>query len=234
MAGDFAKYARQSALPGFGPGGQTRLAEAAVAVIGAGGVASAALPLLAGAGFGMISIADCDTVSASNLHRQTLYLASETGLLKAELAKARLALINPDTKVRAFAEKLTGENAAEILAGASICIDATDSFASRRAVSAACRLAGVPEIMASAQGYEAQNAHFANGTGFEEFAGSDEQPGDSEPRGVPIFGPAAHLSGVWAAAAAISFAASGSGFEPGMFQMQNLATGRFFRANFAS
>ena len=43
--GPFEKYARQTALAGFGEEGQRRLAESSAAVVGAGGVGSGALPL---------------------------------------------------------------------------------------------------------------------------------------------------------------------------------------------
>jgi len=67
-----ARYARTAQLPGFGMLAQRRLRAARVLVVGAGGLGSAVLPLLASAGFGTIGIVDDDRVEASNLPRQNL------------------------------------------------------------------------------------------------------------------------------------------------------------------
>ena len=84
----FEKYARQIALAGFGEVGQRRLADSSVVVVGAGGVGSGALPLLAASGIGRIALVDCDVVSLSNLHRQTIYDAAQVGQSKARVAAA--------------------------------------------------------------------------------------------------------------------------------------------------
>ncbi|EIE51322.1 hypothetical protein C357_09518, partial [Citreicella sp. 357] len=46
---------------------------------GQGGLGSALLPLLAGAGVGRIALFDPDRVEAHNLHRQTLYRMADLG-----------------------------------------------------------------------------------------------------------------------------------------------------------
>ena len=66
-------------LPGFGPEGQQRLQEARVLVVGAGGLGCPAAQYLAAAGIGTLSLADFDTVSISNLHRQVLYTPPDAG-----------------------------------------------------------------------------------------------------------------------------------------------------------
>ncbi|MEM6905525.1 MAG: ThiF family adenylyltransferase, partial [Pseudomonadota bacterium] len=73
------RYARQTLLPEVGEDGQARLAAARVLVVGAGGLAAPALPLLAGAGMGQITIVDGDRVALSNLHRQTLFTQADCG-----------------------------------------------------------------------------------------------------------------------------------------------------------
>jgi hypothetical protein len=50
-----ARYSRQLVLPGFGADGQRRLGAARVLVVGAGGLGSSVIPLLAGAGVGAYS-----------------------------------------------------------------------------------------------------------------------------------------------------------------------------------
>src|SRR5690606_1140431 len=56
------RAARQISLPGFGEEAQRRLAAARVLVIGAGGLGSASVPYLAGAGVGTIGVVDDDVV----------------------------------------------------------------------------------------------------------------------------------------------------------------------------
>lgn len=54
------RYQRQTMLPEIGEAGQQRLASARVLVVGAGGLGSTLLPLLAGAGVGFIRLYDGD------------------------------------------------------------------------------------------------------------------------------------------------------------------------------
>ena len=165
---NFAKYARQIALDGFGEDGQRKLAASKVALIGVGGVGSAALPLLAGAGFGEIALADFDRVSEHNLHRQTIYRADSGGLPKAELAAQYACALNPDVRVEFFDGKLTSENAGEVLGGALLCIDATDTFESRGEVSRIC----------AGRGFRRSCGHFG-------FGAPAARTADIPPRGAP-------------------------------------------------
>ena len=70
-------------LKGFGEEAQRRLAAARVLVIGAGGLGSASVPYLAGAGVGTIGIVDDDVVELSNLHRQIAHGTADIGRPKA-------------------------------------------------------------------------------------------------------------------------------------------------------
>ena len=81
-----ARYARQRILPGFGEAGQDRLSRAHAVVIGAGGLGSAVLPILAAAGVGTLTVIDDDLVDETNLHRQILHGAHDVGRPKVESA----------------------------------------------------------------------------------------------------------------------------------------------------
>ena len=70
---ELGRYARHIVLPQVGGVGQRKIWQARVAVIGAGGIGSAVIPALAGAGIGQITIIDDDVVELGNLHRQPLY-----------------------------------------------------------------------------------------------------------------------------------------------------------------
>ena len=143
------RYSRQVVLPEVGAPGQARLAAASVAVVGAGGLGCAALPYLAAAGVGRLTIIDPDRVAESNLHRQPLYRMSDLGSLKASAARAALLALNPAVKIDALPERLTPANAAAVVAAADVVVDAADSFAVTYALSDACQEAGKPLVSAS-------------------------------------------------------------------------------------
>ena len=92
---ELERYARHIVLPQVGGLGQRRLKAASILVVGAGGVASGALPALAGAGIGRLTIVDDDTVGRSNLQRQWLFRDDQLGQSKARLAAIFLEGINP-------------------------------------------------------------------------------------------------------------------------------------------
>jgi molybdopterin-synthase adenylyltransferase len=138
------RYARHFALPEIGEAGQARLAAARVLVVGAGGLGSPAALYLAAAGVGGIGLMDGDYVEESNLQRQVLYTADDVGRPKVDVAAGRLRALNPAVHVIPLAERMTGENAAERLAGYEFVIDATDSFESKFVVADACLAAGRP------------------------------------------------------------------------------------------
>src|SRR5678815_5589414 len=77
------RYARHIVLPQVGGLGQRKLKAANIAVIGAGGIGSAVIPALAGAGVGQLTIIDDDVVEIANLHRQPLFDESQAGQPKA-------------------------------------------------------------------------------------------------------------------------------------------------------
>ena len=57
-------------------------------MVGAGGIGSAVIPALAGAGVGRLTIIDDDVVELANLHRQPLFRERDAGYSKADLAAA--------------------------------------------------------------------------------------------------------------------------------------------------
>ena len=94
-----ARYARQRILPGLGETGQRRLTAAHAAVIGAGGLGSAVLPILTAAGVGTVTVIDDDLVDETNLHRQILHGPADIGRPKAESAADSLRSQSPQTTV---------------------------------------------------------------------------------------------------------------------------------------
>jgi molybdopterin/thiamine biosynthesis adenylyltransferase/rhodanese-related sulfurtransferase len=157
------RYARQIVLPHVGEAGQARLAAAHVLVIGAGGLGCPVLQYLAGAGVGRITVIDHDHVEESNLHRQPLYAMSDIGSFKVQATRAALLRLNPTIAVDALAQRLTPANAAALVAGADVVVDAADSLAVTYTVSDACLQHHAPLISASAVGLTGYVGGFCGG-----------------------------------------------------------------------
>ncbi|CAM5274024.1 ThiF family adenylyltransferase [Leifsonia shinshuensis] len=141
-----ARYARTEQLPGFGEDAQRRLRAARVLVVGAGGLGSAVLPLLAGAGFGTIGIVDDDSVELSNLPRQTIHRERDLGRPKTASAADAIGAIDAGIDVRVFPERLTSANALGILDGFDLVLDGSDNFPTRYLVDDAALLTGLPVV----------------------------------------------------------------------------------------
>ena len=154
------RYARHIILKEIGGAGQMRLLSAHVAVIGAGGIGSPLLAYLAAAGVGTITVIDDDIISLSNLQRQTLFGTGDIGQLKVDVAKAALAAINPDVAVIAVPERITADNAAQLLSGADVIIDGCDNFATRLIVSDAAHAAHIPLVSGAVGQFEGQLATY--------------------------------------------------------------------------
>ncbi len=155
------RYARHIVLPDVGGAGQARLKAAAVVMVGAGGLGSAALPYLAAAGVGRLTLIDDDVVALSNLQRQTLYQTADIGHPKARVAAERLAALNPHVALRAVPERLSATNARELLGGHDLVLDGSDSFATRAIVNRAAVALGIPLLAAAMGPFDGQLGLFA-------------------------------------------------------------------------
>jgi sulfur-carrier protein adenylyltransferase/sulfurtransferase len=148
-------YSRQTRLPEVGPEGQQKLSQARVLVVGAGGLGSAALQYLAGAGVGTIGVCDFDRLELHNLHRQPLYRAEDVGKPKAELAARQLRALNPMIEVRTHPLLLDHAHQ-EILNEYDYVLDCTDNFAAKFLLNDLCVEAGKPLVQASIYRFEGQ------------------------------------------------------------------------------
>ena len=168
---ELERYARQIVLPQVGGVGQRRLRGARIAVIGAGGIGSAAIPALAGAGIGKLTIIDSDVVEISNLHRQPLFGESDSGKSKAQLASDFVRRLNRFVEVVPIRERIGRENAADLLPGHDLVIDGSDNFATRLAVSDACVKLETPLISAAGVQFQGQIGLFRSRPCYRCFVG---------------------------------------------------------------
>ncbi|MNF22966.1 putative adenylyltransferase/sulfurtransferase MoeZ [compost metagenome] len=162
---DYLRYNRQMMLPEIGDMGQEKLKKAKVLVIGAGGLGCPILQYLATAGVGTIGIVDFDKIELHNLHRQILYTENQVGQTKASTAKSVLETLNPLIEVLAIEEKLSIENAVQIIQNFDVIVDGSDNFATRYLVNDTCVALQKSLIYGSILKFEGQMAVFNhNGT----------------------------------------------------------------------
>jgi adenylyltransferase/sulfurtransferase len=157
---EIRRYSRHLILPEVGVEGQEKLQQGSVACIGAGGLGSPLAMYLAAAGVGTIGIVDFDVVDESNLQRQILHGTSDVGTRKVESARATLAELNPHVRVVVHEERLTSDNALEILGDYDVIADGTDNFATRYLVNDACVMLKKPNAYGSIFRFEGQASVF--------------------------------------------------------------------------
>jgi sulfur-carrier protein adenylyltransferase/sulfurtransferase len=155
---DLLRYSCQIALPGFGEASQERLQQARVLVVGAGGLGCPAAQYLAAAGIGTLGIADFDTVSLGNLHRQVLFTPAEVGQNKARVACEKLQQQNPGIRLVAHELKVTAANVLELLQNYDVVLDGTDNFDTKYLLNDACVLSGKPLVYGAIYQFEGQVA----------------------------------------------------------------------------
>ena len=150
------RYARHIVLEEIGGVGQSKLLDAKVLVVGAGGLGSPLLMYLAAAGVGTIGVADDDAVSLSNLQRQIVHTTDRVGLAKTDSARRTVADLNPDVRLIAHPLRLVAANAQALVEDYDIVADGSDNFATRFLVNDACFLARTPLVAAAILRFDAQ------------------------------------------------------------------------------
>jgi molybdopterin/thiamine biosynthesis adenylyltransferase/rhodanese-related sulfurtransferase len=154
------RYSRHLIIPDVGMGGQKRLKNARVLVIGAGGLGSPALLYLAAAGVGTIGIVEFDEVDESNLQRQIIHGQSDIGKPKAISAAESIAETNPLVNVVVHNERLDNDNVFGIFEQYDLIVDGTDNFATRYMVNDAAVLLGKPYVWGSIYRFDGQASVF--------------------------------------------------------------------------
>jgi sulfur-carrier protein adenylyltransferase/sulfurtransferase len=154
------RYRRHLTLPEIGLDGQLKLLAARILLIGVGGLGCPVAQYLAAAGVGSLGLVDPDRVDASNLQRQVLYGTGDLGRLKVEVARERIAGMNPDVRVELFDTRLTSENALDLLRGWDLIVDGSDNFPTRYLANDACVLLDKPNVHGSVYRFEGQATVF--------------------------------------------------------------------------
>ena len=158
---EFERYRKQLNLPEWRKAQQMALKNASILVVGAGGLGCGALPFLAAAGVGSITILDADVIELSNLARQVLYRTEDVGVSKALKSAEALQALNPTIAIQGIAENLNSENAAAYIAQHDLILDCTDNFKTRYLINDTCVEWRKPFIYGAIHAWEGQFAVFS-------------------------------------------------------------------------
>src|SRR4051795_9325000 len=155
------RYSRHLLVPEIGLEGQTKLLNAKVLLLGAGGLGSPTALYLAAAGVGPLGIVDDDEVDVSNLQRQVIHTTSRVGEPKVDSAERAVKDLNPGVNVEKYATRLDASNIMEIIEGYDVIVDGVDNFPTRYLLNDATVRLKIPVVSASILGFDGQLSVFA-------------------------------------------------------------------------
>ena len=135
---------------------QLKLAEAKVAVVGAGGLGGTVIQLLGRIGIGHMTVVDCDVFDETNLNRQAFCTRDWVGQPKALAVHAQMKAINPAVEVQPYKIRLDSANGPEILSGCRVIVDALDNVKDRLTLEALAKSMRVPFVHGALAGFEGQ------------------------------------------------------------------------------
>ena len=154
------RYSRHILLPQLDIAGQQKILRGRVLAVGCGGLGCAAIPFLAAAGVGHLSLADHDRVEVSNLQRQIHYTEQDIGKLKAEVLADYILRQNHEVQVNVLTRRLQLEDLLPLCAAHDVVLDCTDNFATRQAINQACVASRTPLVFGAAIRFEGQLSVF--------------------------------------------------------------------------
>ena len=159
------RYSRHIIMSDVGSGGQRRLLQSKVLIVGAGGLGSPSTIYLALAGVATLGIVDFDVVDISNLQRQILHHTADVGRPKLESARDSILAYNPGVNVVLHETRLESHNAMEIIGQYDLVVNGADNFATRYLVNDACYLLNKPLVDGSILLFDGQATVFIPGEG---------------------------------------------------------------------
>ena len=131
-----------------------QLKRASVLVVGLGGVGAYAAEMIARAGVGRMTIADADTVSATNINRQLIALHSTIGREKSDLMAERLRDINPEIELTVINRFIKDDETDALLDSDSFdfVVDAIDTLSPKLALIKGALDRGIPLVSSMGAG----------------------------------------------------------------------------------
>ncbi len=130
------------------------LRHANILIVGVGGVGAYAAEMIARAGVGHMTIADADSVSASNINRQLVALHSTIGRPKCEILAERLRDINPEIELTIVNRFIKDDETDELLDSAPFdyVVDAIDTLSPKLALIKGAIDRGIPLVSSMGAG----------------------------------------------------------------------------------
>jgi len=130
-----------------------RLKNASVMVFGVGGVGSHCIEALARSGVGKLILIDNDTVSITNINRQSIAYHNTVGQFKTKLMEQRIGDICPDIKVQTHEMFVLPDNIDELFSEPiDYIVDAVDTVTAKLAIIQAAKERGIPLISSMGTG----------------------------------------------------------------------------------
>jgi molybdopterin-synthase adenylyltransferase len=169
--------------------GQQRLLEAAVMIVGLGGLGGYVLEQLARCGLGKVIAVDPDRFEVTNLNRQLLADHSSIGLPKVETARKRVAAVNPGVEYIGHEMKI--EDLPEAAYdGVALIFDCLDQVLSRLHLEQAGTRLNIPIMHGAVGGWYGQVALVAPASGILTALYGAKEAGIEINLGNPTFTPA--------------------------------------------
>jgi molybdopterin-synthase adenylyltransferase len=176
-------------------------AERPITICGAGALGGSLTETLARMGFNRLTVIDRDRVEMRNLSTQP-YSRGEVGAPKARVL-ANTLYRAVQARLTPVVADLTADNAATLLAGGALVVDAFDNRAARAAVSAAVRQLGLPCLHL---GFSADGLY---GSGIWEPGYQVPQDAGADPCDYPLTRPLAMMLAALAARTIADYFAGG-------------------------
>lgn len=137
----------------IGDEGIRRLRESTVMVFGVGGVGSHCIEALARCGVGKLILIDNDTVSLTNINRQSIAYHSTVGRFKTEVMKERVHDICEKTEVITFERFILADNLADLFElEPDYIVDAIDTVTAKLALTVGAKERQIPLISSMGTG----------------------------------------------------------------------------------
>lgn len=139
----------------IGAAGQEQLSASSIVVFGVGGVGSHCIEALARCGVGRLILIDNDTVSLTNINRQSIAYHSTIGRYKTQVMRERILDINPRAQVKTFETFVLPDNLDSLLDSLGpidYLIDAIDTVTAKLAITQYAKNRGIPLISSMGTG----------------------------------------------------------------------------------
>lgn len=137
----------------LGEAAMKALENARVAIFGIGGVGGYTAEALSRSGVGYIDLIDNDKVSVTNINRQICATLKTVGRYKVDVAKERIAEINPQAVVKTYKTFFTPETSGQFdFSSYDYVVDAIDTVSGKLELAVQCEKTGTPIIASMGAG----------------------------------------------------------------------------------